>query len=69
MIWVVPHLIQSQGVLGLLYCEKSYEIVELIISKKKQQKFLILLLNRIKFRHDGLYLTNLKVSIGLNTSS
>ena len=36
MIWVVPHLIQSQGVLGLLYCEKSYGIVEQIISKKKQ---------------------------------
>jgi len=57
------------GVLGLLYCEKSYGIVELIISKKKQRKFLILLLNRIKFRHDGLYLRNLEVSIGLNTSS
>src|SRR5436190_15398424 len=57
------------GVLGLLYCEKSYGIVELIISKKKQRKFLILLLNRIKFRHDSLYLINLKVSIGLNTSS
>ena len=69
MIWAVPHPIQLQGVLDLLYCEKSCRIVKPIILKNKRPKFLILLLNQTKFRHDSLYLTNLKVLIGLNTSS